>query len=160
MAAHGEKAGVDDPGLAALDTINRGLHIVVDAAPGNAAKRFKRPGMGVKQHFVALGRISHQPECPAAGQLAVRHFQSSPQAADPGVLAAPVELECFALSKAQRHEGTSVRGIAKFLAQLPDTDTGSDITAGVAQCLDGLEHDLGRAAVPFRPMTVGFEPAA
>jgi hypothetical protein len=95
-------------------------HIPVET---DAAESFKRPGVCIKQHFVALGRVGHKPECPAAGQLAVRHFQSSPQAADSPVLAAPIELERFAVTEAERHEAVAVLGITQCLAEFRDTDT-------------------------------------
>ena len=38
VRGHRGKARIDDPGLALLDLVHRRLHVVVDAAPGNAAQ--------------------------------------------------------------------------------------------------------------------------
>jgi len=54
---HRSKARVDDPSLAYPHLIDGGLHVVVNAPPGNAAESPKRPRMGIKEHLVTLGRI-------------------------------------------------------------------------------------------------------
>jgi hypothetical protein len=38
MAGHGREAGIDLPLLAAPDLVDRRAHVVVDSAPGNAAR--------------------------------------------------------------------------------------------------------------------------
>ena len=57
VRAHHGKAGVDDAALALLDLVDGGLHVVVDAAPGNPAQGGKRARVRIEQHFVALRRI-------------------------------------------------------------------------------------------------------
>lgn len=54
VRGHRGKAQIDDAGLAFPDLVDRRLHIVVDAAPGNAAQGGKGSGVGGEQHFVAL----------------------------------------------------------------------------------------------------------
>ena len=57
VADHGREAGVDLPLLAATDLIDGGLHVVVDAAPRNAAQHPEGVVMGVEQHLVGLQQI-------------------------------------------------------------------------------------------------------
>ena len=105
VRAHHRKARIDDPALALLDLVDRRLHVVVDAAPGNAAQRREGARVGIEQHLVALARIGHQPERAAGAQLQVRHLHAPVDAADHQPLFAPVELERFAQCERQRHEG-------------------------------------------------------
>ena len=45
---HHGKARIDDAPLAFVDFVDRGLHVVVDAAPGNAAQRCKGARVGIE----------------------------------------------------------------------------------------------------------------
>jgi len=54
VAGHGQEAGVDVPLLAATDLVDGGLHVVVDAAPGNAAQHPEGMIVGIEQHLVRL----------------------------------------------------------------------------------------------------------
>src|SRR3989338_1356009 len=63
VCAHHGKARIDDPTFAFVDAIDGSLHVVVDAAPGNAAQGGEGARMGIEQHFVPLARVGDQPEC-------------------------------------------------------------------------------------------------
>jgi hypothetical protein len=49
VRAHHGEALVDCAPLALPDLVDRGLHVVVDTAPGNADQRRERAGMGVER---------------------------------------------------------------------------------------------------------------
>ncbi len=80
-------------------------HIIRHASARHTTQGRKRTGMGIEEHLVALAWISHQPERTAGTQLQVRHLHVSINAANQQTFLAPVELECLAERKAQRHEG-------------------------------------------------------
>jgi hypothetical protein len=62
VAGHRQEADVDVTLLAAADLVDRGAHIVVDAAPGNAAEDAERMIVGVEQHLVRLQEIGPHDE--------------------------------------------------------------------------------------------------
>ncbi len=51
VAAHGGKTGVDDALLATLHLVHGGAHVVVNAAPGDAAPCLERAGVRIEQHL-------------------------------------------------------------------------------------------------------------
>jgi hypothetical protein len=99
------EADVDVALLAASDLVDRGPHIVVDAAPGNAAKDTEGMIVGVEQHLVRLQEIGPDDEGPAVAQLRMRHLQLGALIADDRPVLRPVELEGFPGSNAS---GTNV----------------------------------------------------
>ena len=58
MADHGTKFGIDLTHFTGLDPINGGLHVVVDASPGDSAPSHKGMVVGIEQHLVRLKEIS------------------------------------------------------------------------------------------------------
>src|SRR5665647_1636761 len=63
MRRHGEEACIDDATITFGDFIYGSLHVVVDAAPGNAAQSRKSSGVCIEQHLVTLCGIGGKPEC-------------------------------------------------------------------------------------------------
>ena len=64
--------------------------------------------VGIKQHFVALTGVGHQPEGPAGAQFHVRDLHAPINAAHDQAFFAPVELKGFAQIELQGHEGFDV----------------------------------------------------
>ena len=93
MAGHRAEARVDGTRLAAADLVDRRLHVVVDAALGNAAEDGERVVVRVEQHLVRLLRIRAQQERSAVAKLELRYV--SP-------VLAPVELKRLARGEDQR----------------------------------------------------------
>ena len=79
--------------------VDGGLHVVVDAAPGDATHGRERTGVRVEQHFVPLARVGHQPERTTGAQLQVRHLHAPVNAANHQALFAPVKLKRLAQFK-------------------------------------------------------------
>ena len=48
VGAHHGKARIDDASLALVDFVDRGLHVVVNAAPGNAAQGCEGARVGIE----------------------------------------------------------------------------------------------------------------
>jgi hypothetical protein len=107
---------------------------VVDAPAWYATQRHKGSRMGVKEHFVALAGVGHQPEGAAGTQLEVGHLQLVEDPPDHHAFIAPVELERFAQLEGQRHKGL---GCLAFM-----------ITPGA--------DEIGDATVATR-ITIGFD---
>jgi hypothetical protein len=123
-------------------------------------RRWGTPPMGIEQHFMTLREVRHQPEGAGGCELAVRHVQAPAQAADLGILAAPVKLEGFSMGKRQRNEGAAGRCIADLLLQFVHTDRHPRIAAGITLRPDGFEHHFGSAPVPLGAVVVGLHPLA
>ena len=131
---------------------------VVDAAPGYAAKGSEGSGMGIKQHLMRLQRVGHHQEGATVGQLDMGRLQSTSNAADHGVLAAPVELEGLTRGKPQGDEGfAGRRGTAGF-APLPDKDGHPGVATGITLRLQQLEQYLCGAPVTLGAVTVRAQP--
>ena len=60
--------------------------------------------MGVKQHFVALAGVCHQPESPAGTQLQVGYLGLVVHPAHDDAFFTPIELEGLTQLEAQRHK--------------------------------------------------------
>src|SRR5438552_16228269 len=116
--------------------------------------------MGIKQHFVALHGIGHDPERAAASELAMGDFETAAQPANPGVLAAPVKLKRFTVAKGQRHERFAMWRIADLLPQLANMDADAHIAPHVTLRFDGVKHDSGGTTIALRTMAVGLQPGA
>ena len=110
MAGHGGEARVDLPHLARADAVDRGPHVVEDAAARNPAQHAERFGQGVEQHLVGLQPVGPDDEGPAVRQLGVRRLQLDPLAVDHRPVLAPVELERFAGLENERHEHAAPGG--------------------------------------------------
>ena len=158
MSAHGVKSGIDGAFLAAPDFVDGGLHVVVDAAPGDATESGKGAGMRIKEHFVALCRIGDQPEGTTGAEFHVRNFDASAQAANEHVLAAPVKLEGFAERETERNIGSSL-GVG-FNVGFPAPDEGADasVAARIALRLQCLMEMNGGATLSFVALPVGLQP--
>ena len=115
VVRHCQKAHVDLSFLTATDTVNCGAHIVVDAAPRNAAKDAEPVPVGIEQHLMRLQQIGSDQESPAVRQLDVGDLQLGAFAAQNGKILAPVELECFAWAERQWHEGAAPRRLLLLL---------------------------------------------
>ncbi len=106
------------------DLVNGRLHVVVDAAPGDATESGQGPSVSVEAHFMALCRVGHQPESATGAELHVCDFDATAQAADQHVLATSVELEGFAQGKAERHVGGTLGVGVDF--RFPAPNEGAD----------------------------------
>ena len=104
VAAHGSKAGVDHPAFAFLDLVDRCAHVVVNAPPGHSTQCREGSGMGVKQHFVPLAGVCHQPESPTGTQLQVGYLGLVVHPAHDDAFFTPIELEGLTQLETQRHK--------------------------------------------------------
>ena len=95
VAGHRHEADIDVALLAATDLVDGGLHVVVDAAPRNAAEDTEGMIVGVEQHLVRLQEIGPNDEGPAVAQLRMGHLQLGAFIADDRPVFRPVELEGF-----------------------------------------------------------------
>ena len=111
VADHGREARVDLPLLAAPDPVDGGSHVVVDAAPRNAAQHAEGVIMGVEQHLVGLLRIGAEKEGAAVAELEVGDLQLGPLAGDDRPVLRPVELERLAGRERQGHEDAAAGGL-------------------------------------------------
>ena len=103
MRCHRREAQIDRPLLALLDLVHRRLHVVVDAAPGDAAQGRKRPQVGIEQHLMPLRRIRLKDEGATGAQFQMGREDLAPDAADDEMFLAPVELESFAQLELERN---------------------------------------------------------
>ncbi|KWT72158.1 hypothetical protein APV28_1636 [Comamonas testosteroni] len=125
VADHGAETGVDVALLAPAHLVHGGAHVVVDTAPGNATQHREGMVVRIEQHLVGLQRISPHGEGATVAELEVGYLQLGALAADDGPVFAPVELERFARTEGQRHEGASAGGLLRFLTLLlPDSGEG------------------------------------
>jgi len=131
VAGHRQEADVDIALLAAADLVDRRAHVVVDAAPRNAAKDTERMIVGVEQHLVCLQEIGPDNEGAAVAQLRMGHLQLGPLIADDGPIFRPVELERFTGLECQRHECSASRRL-KFSLPIgpPFPSEGRDTAIG------------------------------
>lgn len=109
VVRHGEEADVDFTGLSAANTIDRRLHIVVDAPFRHAAEDPERVPVGIEQHLMGLQRIGAQEKGPTVRQLDMGDLKLRALTADNREVLAPVELERFTSTKGQRNERPSTR---------------------------------------------------
>ncbi|MNT35416.1 hypothetical protein D3C72_1714430 [compost metagenome] len=156
MAAHGSEAGVDGALLAALHLVHGGAHVVVDAAPGDAAECLERACVRVEQHLVPLAGVGHQPEGATGAQLQVRHLHVVEHATDDHGFDAPVELEGLAQLEAHRNERLGRTGCRLYP---PATDVVGDGAVAAAIALGLYLSKQSSAAAPslLGAMAVGRE---
>ena len=151
VAGHGAETRIDLALLAPADLIHRGLHVVVNPAPGHAAQRRQAVVVGIEQHLVGLQRIAAQHEGPAVAQLEMGHLQLHLAPAHTHPVFAPVELERFAWREHQRDIGTPagpVGGFALALAPGAGKSRHPVVRTGIAQ-LDQVLVQLLEAAPAF-----------
>jgi hypothetical protein len=111
--------------------------------------------MGIKQHFVTLAGVGHQPEGATGAQLHVGDLHAVVDAAHHHAFLAPVKLEGFTQIELQGHEGFEV-----FTSVgAPGADVVGD--PGVATCiatgLDLCKQCARRTSVFLWTQRVGFE---
>ncbi|SAI07516.1 Uncharacterised protein [Enterobacter hormaechei] len=111
VADHGSEPLIDPALFATPHRIHSGLHVVVDAALGNATEDLKGMPVGIKQHFMFLLVVSPKHKGPAVGQLKLGNLKFDLFARYAGKVLTPIELEGFATSKAQGDETTLARGL-------------------------------------------------
>ena len=159
MARHGGKAGVDLAGLASADLVDCGLHVVEYPALRHAAQNPEGLGHGVEQHLMGLERIGPHDESLAVRQLGVCGLQLGLLAGDHRPVLAPVELECLAWLKHQRHESPAPTrlGVALTIG-LPGPHERRHAVVGtiVAQNHEIRVHLPGRA--PLLARLAGVDP--
>lgn len=61
--------------------------------------------MCIKQHFVTLARVGHQPEGTTGTQLQMGYLQLIEHTANQQAFLTPVKLECLAELETQRYKG-------------------------------------------------------
>jgi hypothetical protein len=110
--------------------------------------------VGIKQHFMALAGVGHQPEGAAGTQLHVGDLHAVVDAAHHHAFFAPVELEGLTQVELQGHECFDVFASAGA----PGTDVVGDagVAAGVATGLD-LANRRVPCACLFGAQGIGFE---
>src|SRR6516225_173838 len=104
MAAHLQEAAIVAPVPADEDRFDRGLHVVVDAAPAGALEQGERPIMGVEHHLLRLTRIGPHEQHATVAEPDVSDLHGHRRSAQQDNLVAPIELIGFARSKAQRYK--------------------------------------------------------
>ena len=158
---HDLEAQVDLPLPSLANPVDRGLHVVVDAAPGNPAQHRKGMVVGIEQHFVGLQRIGAQQKGPAVRQLELGNLQLGAFAADHGPVLAPVELEGFAGGERQRNKGAAAGGPGGLMLHLPPVPgKGGDPVVGTRVAKrHQVGVDLPQVAALLAPLAgLGLEP--
>ncbi len=122
----------------------------------DAAQSLEAAGVGVKQHFVALAGVGHQPEGSAGAQFEVGHLHVVIDAAHQQAFFAPVELERLAQLEAHGNEGLGGVG-AGLLTPGADEVGDPAVAAAVALGLDLGEQGPAAAPGMFGTVGVGFE---
>ena len=131
MVRHGEEPDVDLAFLAATDAIDRGAHVVIDAAPRHAAENAKPMPVSIEQHLVGLEQIGAEQEGTAMRQLDMGDLQLGALSAEDRIILAPVELERLACAKGQGDEGAAPRRLLLPLAiGAPGSGKGGDPIVG------------------------------
>ena len=92
--------------------------------------------MGVKQHFVRLGEVSHQHVGQTGSELGMRHLQMPAQSVNDHVFADPVKLEGFAELKAQGDEAGVAWIVVQRLPEVTTVDVDLGWATAVAHGLD------------------------
>src|SRR3546814_17951211 len=117
MIGHDQEAAVEHALLTGEHARHRRLHIIVDTAPGHAAKESERPSMSIEQHLLALTRIGPDVRRARCAETSVRNLYPHRLAGDLYILVAPVELISLARLEGHRDEGRST--FARILPARP-----------------------------------------
>jgi hypothetical protein len=94
------EAGLYSGDPADEDRLNRGLHVVVDAAAAGALEQGERPVVGAEHHLLRLVRIDPHEQHAAVAEADMGGLDHHRGAAQQDHLVAPVELVRFARRKA------------------------------------------------------------
>lgn len=99
VADHGSEPLIDPALFATPHRIHSGLHVVVDAALGNATEDLKGMPVGIKQHFMFLLVVSPKHKGPAVGQLKLGNLKFDLFARYAGKVLTPIELKASPQAK-------------------------------------------------------------
>jgi len=102
MAAHLLESAIVQAILADEDRLNRGLHVVVDAASTGALEQSERPVLRVEHHLLRLARVGANKQHTAVAEPDMGGLHDYRNAIQQNDLVAPVELVGFSWRKAQR----------------------------------------------------------
>jgi len=111
---------VEVPILTDEDLLHGSLHVVIDAAPRDAAEELESPHVGVENHLLGFSRVGDDKTHPAVAESDMRHLDPSWQSAKENVLMAPIELKRF--SRVAVLMGDITRGSpqpARMLSKIP-----------------------------------------
>nr|WP_043634840.1 hypothetical protein [Desulfovibrio sp. TomC] len=137
------KALVEVPILADEDLLHGSLHVVVDAAPRDAAEELESPHVGVENHLLGFSRVGDDKTQPAVAEPDMRHLHPRRQSAEQDVLMAPIELKRFSRRENQGNESL-VRQKLLFTSPCPDVALHIVIGTSVAFLLDLLVKSFCR----------------
>lgn len=68
--------------------------------------------MRIKEHLMALSRISHQEECTTGTQLHMPHLHLMKHATDQHAFLTPVKLERLTILEGQWHKGSAIPSLS------------------------------------------------
>ncbi len=156
MAQHLLEAAVELAFLADEDSINRRLHVVVDATLAGALEEPERPVMRVEHHLLGFARIGPDERHPAVAEPDMGNLHRRAHAVDHDDLVAPVELVGFTGRKHQRNVGF---GLLLRLTPLPGPAEPAHriVAATISGKPQILEHQLERHTLALRPLRILFE---
>ena len=119
-------------------------------------QRLEGPGVGIKQHFMTLAGVGHQPKRTTGAQLQMRDLHLVEDAAHHQPFITPVKLERLTQLKTQWDKGFHGQ-FARLLAPCANEVGHHAVAAPVALGLDLLEQSASRAPAMFGPMRVSLE---
>ena len=111
--------------------------------------------MSIKEHLVALGRVTHQEEGPAGTELQMRHLHLVKHATDQHAFLAPVKLERFAMRKGQGNKGSTIPPLR--FTRGTDKVRHPTVAPLVALRLDLVKQGSGGSPGVLVPQAIGFE---
>src|SRR5271170_534383 len=156
VRAHLQKAAIVPARLADEDRLDRGLHVVVDAAPADPAVELKRLVMGVEHQFLGLAKIYSDERHTAVRQLHVRRLDRQRESLERDRLVAPVELVGFPWLEAHRH--ISMGGNSgPFLTPELCEAMHAVVRAVISAPTKLFEQPLRRTALPLRQLGFRLE---
>ena len=149
VRAHLQEAAIILARLANEDRLDRRLHVVVDAAPADAAIEQERLVVAVEHQFLSLAEVRAHERHPAVRQLHVRRLDGQWQALERDRFVAPVELVRLAGGETQRHECLH-RNPCPFVAPRFGETVHTVMGTVVAAAAQLLEQPLRRSPLPTR----------